>query len=81
MTIDELAASLRVSFRGPVAEADEWRPLAQYIVQLLNAQREACAGAAYTAMSLHPEPSSRSQFREAVIGAVEATPLVTDGEP
>ena len=44
-------------------------------------QREACAGAAYTATSLHPEPSPRSQLREAVVGAVEATPLVTEGEP
>ena len=47
---------------------------------IAEGQREACAGAAFIAMSLHPEPSPRSQFREAVVDAVEAAPLVTEGD-
>lgn len=68
MTIDELAASLQVSFRAPIAEADEWRPLAQYIVQLLEAQREACAK-----VLDGPDAVSAAEVR--------VTPLVTEEKP
>jgi len=47
--------------------------------EVAERQRQACAGAAFTTISLHPEPSPRSAFREAVVGAVLATLLVTEG--
>lgn len=56
----------------------EYWSFAAALRDVAERQREACAGAAYTVMSLHPEPSPRSQLREAVVGAVEATPLVTE---
>lgn len=74
MTIDELAASLQVSFRAPIAEADEWRPLAQYIVQLLEAQREACAQVAYLYADLNYDSDT-------VEAKVRVTPLVTEEKP
>lgn len=33
---DALAQSLRWSFRGMIVEADEWRPLASYIISLIQ---------------------------------------------
>lgn len=66
MNYDELAESLRVSFRGPLVEADEWRPLAEYIHSLLEAQREACAARMRRAVNANAEHLCR------------ATPLVTD---
>lgn len=67
MTTDEIAASLRTSFRGPIVEADEWKPLAEYISQLLRLQREACAtafvsdleGAAAAAHAAYQEEAHR----------------------
>lgn len=75
MTIDELAASLQVSFRAPIAEADEWRPLAQYIVQLLEAQREACASMAREYFA------SDNKLGDRLGKYVRATPLVTEEKP
>lgn len=45
MTLNDFAEILRVGHRGPIVEADEWRPLAQHVIQLLIMQREACADA------------------------------------
>lgn len=63
------------------ATGPTWATHRESLVSVAERQRAACAGAAYTAMSLHPEPSPRSQFRAAVTDAIDATPLVTEGEP
>lgn len=36
MNRDELAESLRIGFKAMIVEADEWRPLADYIISLLD---------------------------------------------
>lgn len=33
---DQLAETLRASHRGPIVEADEWRPLADHVLELLS---------------------------------------------
>lgn len=38
MNRDELAESLRIGFKDMIVEADEWRPLADYIISLLDLQ-------------------------------------------
>lgn len=82
------ADQLREALRVALAERDDLRSRLAALQEtnastmrvIAEAQREACAGAAFTAISLHPEPSPRSAFREAVVDAVEAAPLVTDEE-
>lgn len=81
MTIDELAASLQVSFRAPIAEADEWRPLAQYIVQLLEAQREACAQSAAKSPVFDVSNADEARGRSAATLSVLSTQLVTESKP
>lgn len=44
-------------------------------------QREAVKSAVYAALSLHPDAWTRSQLRAAVMEAIDATRLVTEGEP
>jgi len=67
---DELAESLRVSFRGPLVEADEWRPLAQYVIQLLKMQREACASMV--------EDADDGVPLQCLADAIREKPLVTE---
>lgn len=39
ITSDELAESLKASFEAPIKN-DEWRPLAKYIIDLVETEKE-----------------------------------------
>lgn len=71
MTLDEFAESLNRVYGPIIREADDFRPLAQYINSLLEKQREACAGEArfYAGFGWDGEKVEEK---------VRATPLVTE---
>lgn len=78
MTDAELAESLRVSFRGPVVEADEWRPLARHVNQLLERQREETLRSVFFKLKAALGAGKQQQALAVVIDAERETPLVTE---
>lgn len=73
MTLSEFAEILRSGHRAPVVEADEWRPLAQHIIELLKMQREACAAQARFYAGLGADADRMEE-------KVRATRLVTESD-
>jgi len=79
MTLDEFAESLNRVYGPIIREADDFRPLAQYINSLLEKQREACAAeAAGVSCHGHGMDADEEGTREACVDSVRATPLVTE---